>query len=254
MMRKRQILELPVFPCSLVDNWGHPDIFSGLIYDKAGCGFVFQPFKENCGAKSDSFKCIPEFIWLVNTELNLFTGAMADFFSDLHNSINPDSDGAFSLQAMAWNKSASCGASWKILYNGVQCGELLIYSEVSGIPTSITFPLIRINLEMLQKSILKDFKAEISWQNGRPAGSFLSLKSWLEQPSGSNDAAGYFQQIVNEKRNPEHLLGNLLAFYSSYFECLAEDEALNSSFFSVLSDCTFKLFPELKNRNEGQNS
>lgn len=242
-MKNRQVLELPVFPHSLCKNWSHPDIFAAVISRKFPRGFVFQPIKEGLDPDIASVQGAPGFIWLIDCSIQAMPELLSDFFQKLQRQLNISADQAFSIKAADCKNSESVGACWKIMFLGISCGEINIYSELKSVRAfSPRQPLLRLDLCILQKCILKDFNAEICWQQAKTAGRFLADIGWREKPEESFvDVNEVLNRIVAGKLQTEELFSRLLAFYNRFFEQLADDKALDMQFMSVFSDSVARL-------------
>lgn len=241
-MKNRQILELPVFPYCLCQNWSHPDVFAAVISQKFPRGFVFQPLKEGLDPDITSVEGAPGFIWLVDCSIQEMPGLLSDFFQQLQSRLNVPADQAFSIKAADCITPEATGAGWKIMFHGIPCGELHIYSELKGVRAASQQPLLRLDLCILQKCMLKDFNADICWQQTRTAGRFLADVGWRAKPVESiSDVNEALNQIMTGKFLPEELFSQLLAFYNSFFEQLAADRELDLKFMSVFSDSVVRL-------------
>jgi len=250
-MKMRQVLELPLFPCSLSQDWAHPDIFAAIISRKFPPGFVFQPLKNSLDEEIASIQTVPGFIWLIDSNVRQMPELLSDFFQKLQKQLKTGDDQAFSIKATDPLNSEAAGACWKIMYLGIPCGEIHIYSELKGFRASSQLPLLRLDLGILQKCILKDFYAEICWQQSRPAGKFLADFGWKQsQEEIKADVINALTLIVSRKLPNDELFGNLLVFYNRFSPQMAADKELDLYFISIFSDCITRL---IQTEGEAQN-
>lgn len=192
----REIPEFPSFPVSLVESWCHPDLFLSMAGRTFGQCFIFQTFATSDGFLADTAIKTPDLIWLVDkADLPLSKG-VPDFLVSLRHELVPgreDADFAIISDSRRKLGKGEAGAFWKILFAGVECGRLSLYSAIPGSSLSDSGAAV----VTLQLNILAALLSPVTaneparWADNITVSGALALRAW--QHSEDNT-------VVNDKQ------------------------------------------------------
>lgn len=193
------IVELPVFPLPLVASWCHPDILLAMHLKVRPRGFVFQPMQTVDAEFRDPGIRPPDFLWLVKAGQTDFGVTVSSFLLELQQLLVPErSEPAFSLVANVKHTASGGerGAFWHILFDGVECGSLSLYSEVFAEPLREPMPVLRLELCRLQCFLSHErFAGQPCWSSGQSLQQFATLSAWQTHAESVADLSGEMKKI-----------------------------------------------------------
>ena len=183
LMADRGVCEVPQYPEPLQRVWYHPDLLVTARSGSPAHCFCFQTiWNRGTGAAAGCDSCTPAFVWLMDCSEKNFSAAVADFISDLHFAMtNSREDSGFALIADRCQGGAvrDRGCCWQLLYYGVSCGQICLFSEMFFQP--LARPAVIMVLDLAKLPGLHDPKSlgqPVLWGNGAVASDMLALRAW----------------------------------------------------------------------------
>lgn len=218
---EKGVLEYPVFPISLINSWGHPDFLLAMYRKTRISGFVFQPMQADITAFEDVTVKAADLLWLMNAGVADFSVVATNFLAALQENLVPGrKESAFALVAdLAFVPVyGERGAFWKILFDGVACGRLALYSEILAEPLPEPIPVMRLELSRLQYFLSPErFNSLPCWGSDIQMQNFVSLSAW--QSCQIDNLPEFNARIelldTDAKSGPEALLCEYLRLYNS---------------------------------------
>lgn len=183
LMADRGVCEVPQYPEPLQQVWYHPDFLMAARGNTLAHCFCFQPiWSHGAGAAAGRDSCMPAFSWLMNCSEKDFSAAVADFISDLHFALTSSrEDSGFALVAERGQGGLvrDRGCCWRLLYNGVCCGQICLFSELFFQPLTRSAVMLVLDLAKLPGlHEPESFGRPVLWADGSTAENVLALRAW----------------------------------------------------------------------------
>ncbi len=226
--------EILPFPAPLAEPWCHPDIFLAMTGNGVEKCFVLQNVALRQTFLSDSATHGPDMIWVSGAGRNVPDEQIFMILAAIKNELLPENESAaFSFAADSRRKfcCSETGATWKILFCGVECGRLFIYSSLPGCcladkPATV----VSLNLRKLSRLVSEHLTESPAWAENVPFSSLLANHAWT--PPAKNCDAGIaredlLQDLPGDSSDQEKFC-RLLGAYNHYCWLIAGDHDLQA--------------------------
>lgn len=226
--------EILPFPAPLAEPWCHPDIFLAMTGSGVKNCFVLQNVAIRPAFLSDSTTHGPDMIWVSGVGRNVPDEKVFAVLAAIKNELLPENESAvFSLAADSRRRfcCSETGATWKILFCGVECGRLFIYSSLPGChlqdkPATV----VSLNLRKLSRLVSEHLTESPAWAENVPFSSLLANYAWT--PSlRTADAAMVKEELLHdpsEGNSDQEKFCRLLGAYNQHLWLIAEDQELQT--------------------------
>ncbi len=238
------VVEIPPFPAPLSEPWCHPDFYFAMSgKGLPGC-FAFQFAVPSATFLAERSVSDPDLIWVENISAADFAKWIGGFFESAQQKLLPDHENTvFSLLPDSRRRFSGfeTGASWKIMFTGVECGRLTLYSAFPGYssPDRAAAALI-LDVRTLARLTASETNSEaVHWSSEFPFSRLLAAHAW-HRVDDSDRVAGSELMVLFEKlislqdTSIERAICNLLQFYNLYARSIGRNHEVGQLFASKL--------------------
>ena len=228
------IPEILPFPASIAEPWCHPDIFLAMTGSGLKSCFVLQNVANRPAFLSDSTTHGPDIIWVSGPGQKIPDEKVFGVLAAVKKELLPENGPAvFSFAADSRRKffCSEAGATWKLLFCGVECGRMFIYSSLPGCslhdkPATV----VSLNLKRLSRLITGQQTVQPAWSENVPFTSLLTGYAWT--PPGENPDAQKVKdellQDFSEVSSDQERFCRFLGVYNRYLWFIAGDHELQA--------------------------
>ena len=184
--RWAKVTEIPQYPEAISHGWYHPDFFAYFFEKGEKDVYSFQVLKTCTGLLSDTYDFDPGIIWLSRPCKQIIEERLSAFFEDLQKLLLPDSDcHLFSLSAVPsfTGPLGEKGCHWQVTFNGVNCGNFYMITEIVNIPLNEPVAILSISFLQLLKSLTCDaVNKPVQWSQETSYNDFIVSEAYFENP------------------------------------------------------------------------
>lgn len=240
-----EVPEMPAFPASLAENWCHPDFYLSMKGNKLGPCFTFQSFFKPDGFLSADTTKTPDLIWLVSTQVgpNVYINSIRRFFEILSGQILQDeTDNIFAVIPDLRRKlnPGEAGVFWKIIFAGVECGRISLYSCLPGAKfNSNGSVIVTLQLNKIVSILTStDFSVPAPWVGNLSASTSMAMHAWQQLEEDSGFMSSRILEALNYKTDNEKLLiksfCKVFRVYNNYSRHINQEPELYNSFANAI--------------------
>lgn len=226
--------EILPFPAPLAEPWCHPDIFLAMTGGGVKTCFVLQNIANRPAFLSDSATHGLDMIWVPGAAHNVPDEQIFGALTAIKNELLPENESAvFSFAADSRRRfcCSETGATWKILFCGVECGRMFIYSSLPGCSLQDkSATVVSLNLRRLSYLVSEHLNESPAWAENVPFSSLLANYAW--RPSSiSHDASAAKEELLRDicgVASDQEKFCRLLGAYNKYVWLIADDHELQT--------------------------
>lgn len=226
--------EILPFPAPIAEPWCHPDIFLAMAGSGIKNCFVLQNVAIRPAFLSDSATHGPDMIWVSGFGRNVPNDKVFGVLTAVKNELLPENESAvFSFAADSRRRfcCSETGATWKVLFCGVECGRLFIYSSLPGCriqdkPATV----VSLNLRKLSRLVSEHLTESPAWAENIPFSSLLANYAWAPslKPSEANIAREDLLRDMSGLNSDQENFCRLLGAYNQHFWLVVDDHELQA--------------------------
>ncbi len=228
------IPEILPFPASIAEPWCHPDIFLAMTGSGLKSCFVLQNVANRPAFLNDSATHGLDMIWVSSVGQKVPDEQVFGALAAVKKELLPENESAvFSFAADSRRKfcCSETGATWKLLFCGVECGRMFIYSSLPGCnlqdkPATV----VSLNLKKLSRLVSEHLAESPAWSENVPFSSLLTSYAWTP-PQGSSEpglAKDELLQDFSGANSDQEKFCRLLGAYNRHLLLVAGDQELQA--------------------------
>ncbi len=226
--------EILPFPAPLAEPWCHPDIFLAMTGSGVKNCFVLQNVAIRPVFLSDSTTHGPDMIWVSGAGHKVPDEQVFKILAAIKKELLPDNESAIFSFAADSRRKFNCsetGATWKILFCGVECGRMFIYSSLPGCSLQAKpATVVSLNLRKLSRLVSEHLSEPPAWAENVPFSCLLANYAWTPSAKCSDVSLAKeelfheFSGVVSDQEKFCRLLGA----YNRYLWLISGDQELQS--------------------------